>query len=396
MNRRTPLLAIILAPLALYLLVQLWHRVLVPLYLSAWYSDTALQWRLDSKQSASRIGAIKDIASPRAEGTALLDEVVRRLQIDESLEVRKAAATTVGKFGSRQPLTAETIDTLSTLLLTAQDDGLLSAAIGAVGESASKNRYPDPVVERIAGIFSEKHLEWLSMNAARVLGQVGAAQPLPDSVFAVMNSLFTDPRRPGERENLANAFTEIAKGRGLPLTTLDTLAEAFEHEPNPRIRIAIIYALAHCAPDYPYATTLITAATSNPDRDVARTAEHGLRIIDHIQDFADRDPLTLAVDTSQPVNVRLKALQIIRGARIDPAAYEQIATLARDPQTEIATAALGLFHHMARAPDDDFDRGILIPELRPRHVRSRPRRPQSRLWGAVVDLHPSTRLSRRR
>jgi hypothetical protein len=73
--------------------------------------------------------------------------------------------------------------------------------------------------------------------------------------------------------------------------------------------------------------------------------------------------LTLAVDASRPVDVRLKALRIIRGSRIDPAAYEQIATLAQDPETEIATAALGLFHHMARAPDDDFDRRILIPEL---------------------------------
>ena len=233
MTRRTPILAIILAPLALYLLVQLWHRALVPLYLSAWYSDTALQWRLDSKQPASRIGAIKDIASPRAEGTVLLDEVVTRLQTDESLEVRKAAATTVGQLGWRQPLTNEAMDALSTVVLTEQDDGLLLAAIAAVGQSAPKNRYPDPIVERIAGIFGEKHWEWLHTNAARVLGQVGAAQPLPDSVFAVMNARFADPVHPGERENLANAFTEIAKGQGLPVTTLEILADAFEPEPNP-------------------------------------------------------------------------------------------------------------------------------------------------------------------
>jgi HEAT repeat protein len=363
MTRRTPILAIILAPLAVVLLVQVWNKALVPLYLSARYSSTVLQWRLDSEQSATRIAAIRDIASPRADGMALLDEVVARLQTDESPEVRKAAAATLGQLGWQRPLTAEAIDALSTLILNTQDDGLLSAAVVAVGRSASKNRYPDTVVERIGGIFVEKHLAWLHTNAARVLGQVGAAQPLPDTVFAIMNTLFTDPVRPGERENLANAFTEIAKGQGLPVTTLDILAHTFENEPNRRIRTAIIFAMAHCAADYPKATPLITAARSDPDQDIVRTAEHGLRIIDHRRDFTNREPLTITLDTSRPVDVRLKALQIIRGSRIDPAAYEQIATLARDPETEIATAALDLFRYLARAPDDDFDRRILIPEL---------------------------------
>ena len=42
MPRRTPILAIILAPVALYLLVQLWTHAVVPLYRVVWYSDTVL------------------------------------------------------------------------------------------------------------------------------------------------------------------------------------------------------------------------------------------------------------------------------------------------------------------------------------------------------------------
>ena len=146
---------------------------------------------------------------------------------------------------------AAAIQALGNVVLTTQDDNLFAAAIGAVGQSAPENRYPDQVVERIAGIFGEHHSAGLYLAATTVLGQVGAAQKLPDSVFAVMNTLFTDPMRAGERENLANAFTEISKGQVLPATTLDILADAFEPEPNRRIRNAILYALAYSAADYP-------------------------------------------------------------------------------------------------------------------------------------------------
>ncbi len=363
MPRRTPILAIILAPVALYLLVLLWNHALVPLYRSVWYGDTMLRWRLDSEEPAIRIAAVKDAASRRAKDTALLDELVTRIQTDESPGVRKAAATALGQLGAQRPLTAEAVQALSTLVLTEQDDSLLSAAIVAVGQSAAENRYPDQVVERIAGIFSEKHLAWLYTRAATTLGQVGATRPLPDTVVAIMNRLFTDPVRPGERENLANAFTEIAKGQFLPVTTLDILVDAFEPEPNRRIRIAILYALAHAAADYPQSTTVITAATSDPDRDIVRAAEHGLRIIEYNRTLADKDPLALAMDASESVATRLKALQIIRGSRIDPVAFERIAALARDPETEIAVAALEMFRWLARAPGDDFDQRVLIPEL---------------------------------
>ena len=200
MPRRTPILAIILAPVALYFLVLLWNQALVPLYRSVWYGDTVLRWRLNSEEPATRIDAVKDAGSPRTADTAMLDELVQRMESDESLEVRMAAATAIGQLGGRRPLTAEAIQALGTLVLTAEDDALLSTAIVAVGQSAAENRYPAQVVERIAGIFGEKHLAWVYPRAATALGKVGAAQPLPGGVITIMNTRFTEPERQGETE----------------------------------------------------------------------------------------------------------------------------------------------------------------------------------------------------
>jgi HEAT repeat protein len=363
MPRRTPILAIILAPVALYLLVLLWEDALVPLYRTVWYSDTVLKWRLDSDEPAVRIGAIKDAGSWRAADAALLDKLVASLQSDESVEVRKASATTLGGLGSQRQLPAAAIQGLSALVLNEQDVGLLSAAIAAVGKSAAENRYTDDVVERIAEISSEKHLSWMYPRAATALGQIGAAQPLPDLVFAVMNTRFADPQRDGEREDMANAFAEIAKGEPLPVATLDMLADAFEDEPNHRIHKAILYTLAYAAADYPRAITVITAATHDPDENIVATAQSGLRIIEYNRTLANKDPISVATDASEPVATRLNALRIIRGTTIDPAAYEQVAALAQDPETEIAVAAIEMFHWLAGSPDDDFDQGVLIPAL---------------------------------
>ncbi len=364
MPRRTPILAIILAPVALYLLVQLWTYAVVPLYRGVWYSDTVLKWRLASDEPAIRIQAAKDAGSWRAEDAAVLDELVAILKTDESVEVRKASATTLGLLGAQRPLSAGAIEALSTLVLTDSVNDLLSVVIAAVGQSAAENRYPDSVVERIAEISTEKHQEWAYPRAAMALGQIGAAQPLPDTVFAFMNTRFTDPQRAAEREDLAQAFAEIAKGRQLPpATTLDLLAAAFEAEPNRRIRKAILYALAYAADDYPPAITLITAATGDPDGDIASIAESGLRIIEYNRTLADKDPLSVAMNPSEPVATRLDALRIIRSTSIDPAAYEQIAALAQDSETEIAVAAINLFHYMARSPDGDFEQRVLIPAM---------------------------------
>ena len=362
-SRRTPMLAIILAPVALYLLMQLWTYALVPLYRGVWYSDTVLKWRLASDEPAIRIKAAKDAGLRGAEDAALLDELVSGLEADESVEVRKAAATSLGQLGSQRPLNARAIQALSTLVFTESDNAMLSAVVGAVGQSAASNRYPDSVIERIAEIATDKQQAWTYPRAATVLGQIGAAQTLPDTVFAVMNDRFTDPQHPGEREDLANAFAEIAKGRFLPVTTLDILAGAFEEESNQRIRKAILYTLAYAANDYPPSISLITAATNDPDGDIASTAASGLRIIEYNRTLAGKDPLSVAMDTSEPIETRLGALRIIRSTRIDPAAWERIVALAQDAETEIAVAAIDMFPHMARSVGADFDQHMLIPAL---------------------------------
>ena len=363
MSRRTPILAIILAPVALVLLRLLWNHALVPLYGYVWYSDTALHWRLNSNEPAIRIAAVKDLGSPRAQDTALIGELVARMQSDESPAVRKSAATSLGHHGWYRPLTADAMQALSALVLTEQDDELLSAAIDAVSQSAPKTRYPDEVIVRIADIFSERQSAGRYGRLATVLGRVGAAQPLPDSVFAVMNTGFTDPMRRGECEDLVNAFAEIAKGQFLPVTTLELLADAYALESNRRIRRAIVYALAHAAADHPQSAAVLTAAISDPDESVVSAAENGLRIIEYNRTFADRDPLALATDASQPVEARLRGLQTISGSRIDPANFEQIAALAQDPEAEVAVAALEMFGWLSGAPDGDFDQRVLIPAL---------------------------------
>jgi HEAT repeat protein len=363
MPRRTPILAIILAPVALYLLMQLWSHALVPLYRSVWYGDTVLMWRLTRSEPAIRIKAAKDAGLRVVGDAAVVDALVASLKADESVEVRKAAATAIGLLGSQRPLSAAAIQALSSLVLTEPDNAMLSAVIVAVGQSATENRYSDSVIERIAEISAEKRQEWAYPRAATALGQIGAAQALPNTVFAVMNARFTEPQYVGEREDLANAFAEIAKGGPLPVTTLDILAAAFNDEPNRRIRKAILNALANSAEDYPPSITLITAATSDPDGDIATTAESGLRIIEYNRTLAGKDPLSVATNTSEQIETRLSALRIIRSTRIDPAAWEQVLALAQDAETEIAVAAIDMFPHMARSVGDDFDRRMLIPAL---------------------------------
>lgn len=363
MQRRTPLIAIILAPIALFLLVLLWNNALVPLYQIVWYGETMSTWRLGSDHPEIRVDAIENIGSFGADDPALLEELVRHMQSDPSAEVRRAAANSLGQHGAQHVITDEAIEALGRTVLTAEDDGMLAVAISAVGHSAVKNKYPDHVVERIAGIFSEEHLTWLYSEAAKALGQIGAAQTLPDSVFTTINSLFTDPVRQGERENLANAFTEIAKGQQLPATTLDIIAAAVASESNRRIRIGLMFALAHAGTDYPLSANLLTTLVSDPDPDIVRTAEHGLRIIASNRMFADKDALSLAIDPSEPLKSRLTGLRVLGSSRIDPAAYVQIVDLADDDESEVAVAALGLFHNLARAPTDDFDRSVLIPAM---------------------------------
>ena len=195
------------------------------------------------------------------------------------------------------------------------------------------------------------------------LGQIGAAQALPGSVFERMNAVFTDAERRGERKNLAAAFAEIAKRRALPAATVDLLIATLAEEENSWVHVQVIYALAHAAIDHPETIPVITAATEHARKEVRSAAEHALRIMEHKRTFGEREPLAMAHDRSQSIETRLAALRIIKSTRIDTAVYDDIIALATDDQTEIRVAALGLFHYLARSPGDEFDQRVLIPEL---------------------------------
>jgi len=363
MARRTPIVAIVLAPLVLYLIAALWNKALVPLYVAVRYSDTFSEWRLQSRHPAARLSAIKRLGSARSSDTALIHLIVDRLLTDESLEVRKAAATALGQIGSRRALTPDAIEALTDVVIEAKEDAMLNSAIAAVGFAAKNNRYSVNVIERIANLFDEKHGAWLYQQAATALGRIGAAQSLPAAVFAVLNRLVADPVRPGEREYLTAAFTEIAKGGRLPPSSLDILVEVLSEESNRRIRKSVVYALAHAAAHYPRAPAVLRAATRDQDPDVVKAAEHGLRIVESKRVFADTDPLALAMDATRPAAERLQGLRAVRGTRIEQANYAQLASLAHDGDTEVAVAALGIFRYLGGDPGDDFDRNILIPEL---------------------------------
>jgi HEAT repeat protein len=364
MSCGTPLVAIVLAPVALLLLILSWDMALVPLYRFVRFSQIAIEWRLDNEIPAKRISAIRDIGLLSSVDDVWLDKLIVRMGDDESADVRVAAAKVVGQHGQTRTLSEKAVEELSTLVLTAEGDAMLSASISAVGQSALNSRYSKQLIERIASVLGEQHAPWLYPRAITALGQIGASQPLPDAVFTIANTLFTDPVRQGERENLAQAFSEIAKGRGLPVTTLDIIAAALPAEPNYRTRGALIYALAYAAADYPPATAVLKKALSSPDPNTVQAAEHGLRILETNEMLGSKDLLTLALDVSEPAKARLTALQTLRSSHIDRAVYREIVSLAADQDSDIAVAAIGLFRRFARSPIDDFDSTILISALK--------------------------------
>ncbi|MDH3691109.1 MAG: hypothetical protein OEU36_16815 [Gammaproteobacteria bacterium] len=363
MRRRTPIVAIILAPIAIWALLQLWQHALLPLYVSIWRSESVLQLRLASDDSRIRTQALQQAMSARPEDEELIRKIVEIMQADVVMEVRTNAAHTLGQIGHRQPLPSDVKQALGGVVLTAQDHAMLSAAIRAVGQSAAQNEYPDAVIQRIAGIFNDERLAWVYSSAAQALGQIGAAQPLPGTVFDLMNALFEDTERPSERENLARAFAEISEGQSLPTTTLDALADTLEHEPDYRIRVQAIYSLAHAATNYSQSKALITATTQDTHQNVRSAAEHGLRIIESNKLYANRDPMSVALDRSLPVGDRVKAMGALKVNNNDPTWREQVLSLARDDDPQVMVAALGLFTYIDGSPEDDFDKGSLIPQL---------------------------------
>lgn len=363
MRRRTPIIAIVLAPVVLYGLVIVWEQALASLYRSIWYGDTVLRFRLASGATSTRISGLKDIAVLRPVDTDLVEKVVTLMERDEALEVRKAAISALGWIGATQTLSEDGRRALSARVLAKDDDRLLSLAVAAVGRSATENRYPDQVVERIVEIAGEKQFSSMHWQATEALGQIGAAQALSSPAFDMLNALFANAHGHTERENLARALAEIAKRDGLPAATVDVLVKTLVQEESPRIRAKIIYALAYVAADHLEPEPLIVAATDDADRNVRSAAENALRIIEHERTIGEREPRLIALDLSQPIDTRLRALQIIKGSGIDDAHRDDIIALASDDHMAMRIAALGLFHYLARSPSDDFDQGVLIPAL---------------------------------
>lgn len=373
MNRYTPLWAIVLAPIAIYLFVLLWHAVLGPAYLKIRYSDTVALYKLDSEERDTRLQALKEIGSRAAADPPVIAALVRTAETDSSDRVRRAAVTAMGEISVHQALGGGGIDALSEIVLTSEDDRMLDVAIVAMGKSAAKNTYTDSVIDRIGRIFDEQHHTPVYSRAAHALGQLGAAQVLPPSVWIRLNTLFSKGTRKGDRANAAWAMAGIAKARRLPDASRELLADSFAGESNRRIRISIINALAGSYDGYPRAVELITQATRDADRDVAAAAQVALRGIEHQRTFGDREPLALATDATATVAARVKALSIIKSRQIDEAAFPAIVALARAEEIEVAQAAVSLFPHLARAPDNDFDRNVLIPEFVRAAATSEPR-----------------------
>ncbi len=363
MTRRTPLLAILLAPFAIWGLLSLWETVLRPLVVSIWQGDTAVELRLASDDPDTRKQALRDAMSVHTEDAQLALEILEALQTDPASAVRSSAGHTLGQIGQRQPLPAAVTRTLQEIVLTESDNVTLSAAINALGQAAAKNACPDAVVVRMVGIFDESKLPWMYPIAAQALGRIGAAQPLPATVFDRLNTVFSTTEIPGLREELSRTFTTIAKGRTLPATTLELLADALDNERNYRIRIQAVYALAHTGAAYPRASELITAAREDNHRDVRSAADSGLRIMEAHALYANRAPMAVALDRSLPTETRVKAMGPLKVNSSDPVWREQILTLAADADTRVAAEALGLFIYIDGAPEDDFDRHRLIPRL---------------------------------
>ncbi len=363
MKRTTPIMAIVLAPIALIALAALWESAIVPLYVWAWHGNTALQWRLGSGVPEIREKALQDAMSVRSPEAALFGKIVDIMRTDTVPQVRAAAAHTLGQIGRQQPLPVTAKQALIELVLDGQDDVMHWAAMKAAGESAAHNPYPDEVTRRIAEVFNEPHFEVMYSSAAEALGQIGAAQPMPSEVFETMNAVFERPDKRDIRERLATAFAQIAAGRSLPVTTLDILADTLKNDRNDRIRTQAVYALAQAGADYPAARALITEATQDANKSVQEAAQHGLRIMDYKQSFAGRDSMALALDASLPVETRLKAIDLIEVQGDYSRVREQILALASDGDPQVAVAALGKLHHVAGSPDDDFDRRLLIPGL---------------------------------
>ncbi len=363
--RRTPIIALILAPFVLWAVVMAFSRVLLPLGAKTWYSEVSVRARMAIGITPIRLQALHDAAGVREPGAALIDLLVEAARSDPARYVRMQAWGSLGAIGHRQALPADGVQVLGDAVLAESEADPLLAAIEAAGQAAAHNRMPEAVVLRLADLSDDKRRAWLTQRAIEALARIGAAQPLPDAVTTRLGDAFTDPRRRGQREDLARAFRTIAEGGGqLPVAILDALAAALAaDEKNTRIRVSAVYAIAYSKDHYPQAGTLLAAAERDSNRDVQRAAAHALRIIAAQKLYAGRAPMAVVLDRSLTVEDRLIAIGPLKVNRRDAAWRANVLTLARDPDPRIVVAALDLIRYISGSPDDAFDRDALIPQL---------------------------------
>jgi HEAT repeat protein len=363
--RRTPIIALILAPFVLWAVVMAFSRVLLPLGAKTWYSEVSVRARMAIGITPIRLQALHDAAGVREPGAALIDLLVEAARSDPARYVRMQAWGSLGAIGHRQALPADGVQVLGDAVLAESEADPLLAAIEAAGQAAAHNRMPEAVVLRLADLSDDKRRAWLTQRAIEALARIGAAQPLPDAVTTRLGDAFTDPRRRGQREDLARAFRTIAEGGGqLPVAILDALAAALAaDERNYRIRVNAVYAIAYSKDHYPQAGTLLDAAARDPQRDVQGAAAHALRIIAARTLYAGREAMAVALDRSLPVEDRLKAMGPLKVNRRDAEWRANVIALARDPDPRIVIAALDLFKYISGSPEDRFDRESLIPQL---------------------------------
>jgi HEAT repeat protein len=363
MRRRTPLIALILAPFVLWAVVIAWDRVLLPLSAKMWRSAPAVQARLAVGDPEMRARALRDAASAREPEDSTVSMLLASARTERNPMVRATAMRALGAIGERQSLPEDATSLFGELIVNERDEALLSAALEASAKAAANNRVDDTVVRRIGRLLEEKHLPGLFPAAIEALGRIGAAQPLPEDLFTALQTRFAQGKREGEREDLARAFAAIAEGQKLPAPLLDALAAALAGERNYRIRVHAVYALARSIDHYPQARPLLAAANEDPHQNVRSAAAHAERIITAQKLYANRTPMAVALDASLPVEARLQAMGPLKVNQNDAEWREGVLKLARDDEPRVAAAALELFPHISGGADDPFDKRALIPQL---------------------------------
>ena len=369
MNRRTPVIAILLAPVFLYGLMLLFNFSVTTSF-SVMKSERVLQFRLSSENPKTRMRALKLIRKKRPVSEPLLQSVVKILRTDTVRDVRSAAAHTLGQIGFEEVLPEVVKKALIESVMMGEDKTIQVAAIKAIGQSARRcNQYPDSIILHFAALLNEsgqpKNIQVESIDA---LGKMASIQALPDSVLLDMHTIYVNVDKRNLREILTRSFNKIAASQPLPRVTLDSLADIILHEEGNIIRTQAIFTLAHSSVDYPSGVELINTVAQNKTGKfngiLQRAATNALKSMDEWQGIRTHDPISLALDLTAPVKIRLAAIKRAKSQVIKPVSYKHVLELAKDTDSQIRAAGVAILHSIGSSPDAEFDTQFLLPQLR--------------------------------